>query len=73
MRAAVVIGVAQVLALWPGTSRSLVTILAALALGFSMPAALEFSFLLGLATLTAATAFEALEARRRAHRHVRLA
>ena len=39
VRAAVVIGVAQVLALWPGTSRSLVTILAALALGFSMPAA----------------------------------
>ena len=61
VRAAVVIGIAQVLALWPGTSRSLVTILAALALGFSMPAALEFSFLLGLATLTAATAFEALK------------
>jgi undecaprenyl-diphosphatase len=61
VRAAVVIGIAQVLALWPGTSRSLVTILAALALGFSMPAALEFSFLLGLATLSAATAFEALK------------
>lgn len=61
VRAAVVIGVVQVLALWPGTSRSLVTILAALALGFSMPAALEFSFLLGLATLSAATAFEALK------------
>jgi undecaprenyl-diphosphatase len=61
VRAAVIIGIAQVLALWPGTSRSLVTILAALALGFSMPAALEFSFLLGLATLTAATAFEALK------------
>ena len=61
VRAAVVIGVAQVLALWPGTSRSLVTILAALALGFSMPAAVEFSFLLGLATLTAATAFETLK------------
>jgi undecaprenyl-diphosphatase len=61
VRAAVVIGIAQVLALWPGTSRSLVTILAALALGFSMPAALEFSFLLGLATLTAATAFETLK------------
>jgi undecaprenyl-diphosphatase len=61
VRAAVVIGVVQVIALWPGTSRSLVTILAALALGFSMTAALEFSFLLGLATLTAATAFEALK------------
>jgi undecaprenyl-diphosphatase len=58
---AIIIGAAQVLALWPGTSRSLVTILAALFLGMSMPAALEFSFLLGLATLSAATLFEALK------------
>ncbi|MGQ0826562.1 MAG: undecaprenyl-diphosphate phosphatase [Actinomycetota bacterium] len=57
-RAAVVIGTAQVLALWPGISRSLVTIIAALALGFTMGAAVEFSFLLGLATLTAATGYE---------------
>jgi undecaprenyl-diphosphatase len=60
-RMAIIIGAAQVLALWPGTSRSLVTILAALFLGMSMPAALEFSFLLGLATLSAATLFEALK------------
>ena len=59
-RDAVVIGLAQVLALWPGTSRSLVTIVAALLLGASMTAAVEFSFLLGLVTLTAATGFEAL-------------
>ncbi len=61
LRAAVVIGSAQVLALWPGTSRSLVTILAALAVGYSVVAAIEFSFLLGLLTLAAATAFDLLK------------
>jgi undecaprenyl-diphosphatase len=57
-RDGMLIGLAQVLALWPGTSRSLVTIVAALLLGVSMSAAVEFSFLLGFATLTAATAYE---------------
>ena len=59
-RDAMIIGTAQVLSLWPGTSRSLVTIVAALLLGVSMWAAVEFSFLLGFVTLSAATAYEML-------------
>ncbi|MBI2606841.1 MAG: undecaprenyl-diphosphate phosphatase [Deltaproteobacteria bacterium] len=46
LREALLIGCAQALAIVPGVSRSGVTITAALALGFTRPAAMRFSFLL---------------------------
>lgn len=52
------VGLAQVLSLIPGTSRSGATIMGAYALGMSRQAATEFSFFLAIPVMVAATLFD---------------
>jgi undecaprenyl-diphosphatase len=58
LRDALIVGMAQSLALVPGTSRSGITLVAAMILGFRRDAAARFSFLLSIPAVAAAGVFE---------------
>lgn len=60
-RFALIIGLAQALALIPGTSRSGITITAALFLGLNRDSAAQFSFLLSIPLILAAGGLKSLE------------
>jgi undecaprenyl-diphosphatase len=60
-RTALGIGLAQVLSLIPGTSRSGATIMGGYALGLSRTAATEFSFFLAIPTMLAATTYDLMK------------
>jgi len=63
VRSGLVIGLFQSCAMWPGTSRSMMTILGARLFGMSARDAAEFSFFLAIPTLGAAAFYDLIKAR----------
>jgi undecaprenyl-diphosphatase len=61
MRSALIVGLWQCLALIPGTSRSMATMLGGMWTGMSTRVAADFSFLLAIPVLGAATAYELMK------------
>jgi len=57
------IGLFQILALWPGTSRAAATIVSGMLLGLDRKSAAEFSFLIAVPVLFAATGYELISMR----------
>src|SRR6266508_3351199 len=57
------IGLFQVLALWPGTSRAAATIVGGMLLGLDRKSAAEFSFLIAVPVLCAASGYELIKMR----------
>jgi undecaprenyl-diphosphatase len=60
---AIGIGIFQILALWPGTSRAAVTIIGGMLVGLDRKSAAEFSFLIAVPVLFAASGYELVKMR----------
>ncbi|MCG3126448.1 MAG: Undecaprenyl-diphosphatase [Phycisphaerae bacterium] len=60
-RQALIIGLGQVLSIWPGTSRSMATIMAGMLAGLPVRTAAEFSFFIAIPTMLLASAYKLLK------------
>ena len=61
MKGAFVVGLCQILSLWPGTSRAMTTLIGGRLVGLSAYKSAEFSFLLATPIILAATAYDLLK------------